>query len=136
MKTKFTSLFFLLVLVTTGYSQQPANGGFNTFTNPLNPDNWTSLENLTGQASNVLLFQDMADKVEGASSLKLICDTIPGFSQYGNIGGLLGYGSGTFGGQGPNFPGVAFTGRPDTLIFDYKRSSPTGVDSAKYRFKT
>ena len=131
MKIKSTLLLTFLVLFFAVRAQQPTNGGFDTWTQPANPDGWVTLNNLAGLQSGVFASQDLADKVSGTSSLKMIADTIPGASQFGVVFGLASLGTGTLGGNGPSFQGVPFTARPDTLSFDYKHSSTGGADTGR-----
>ena len=131
MKTRVTLLISLLALFFAVKAQQPANGGFDVWTHPANPDGWVTINDLVGLTSGVFASQDTVDKVSGVSSLQMIADTIPGSSQYGVIFGLASLGTGTLGANGPLLQGVPFTARPDTLSFDYKHSSPNGADTGR-----
>lgn len=126
MKTKFTLLFMLAALAT--FAQQVPNAGLNDWSSPLAPDSWTSYDAMFGQSIGHI-FRDTADKVEGASSARIVSDSIPGVPQYGVIEGLLSLGTGSIGAGAPSFTGIPFAYRPDTLFFGYKYSSP-GVDTA------
>jgi len=132
MKTKFTFLLCCLtILFTYTNAQQPSNGGFDVWTNPANPDGWVTINNLLGLNTGAFASQDTSDKLGGVSSLRLQSDTVPGAPQYGVIFGLASLGGGSLGQNGPSFTGMPFTGRPDTLIFDFQHSSPNSADTGR-----
>ena len=130
MKAKFTLLAVMIAAFFTGFGQQqPTNGSFETWTSGINPDGWVDVETLLGAPSSFLTFKDTSHTV-GSFSVKILADSIAGVTQGQVIGGLISLGTGALSNTGsPQFTGVPFTSRPDTLIFDFKYSTP-GLDTA------
>jgi|GEM_PF-2481297 len=135
MKTKFTLFAALVLGVLSLSAQQPTNGGFNTWTTATSPDGWITTDGLFGSPLG-FASQDMTDKVEGTSSLKLVSDSLQNVPQAGVIPGFASLGTATYNPQisnAPNFFGVPFTFKPDTIFFAYKYSTP-GLDTGAFTF--
>lgn len=119
MKTKFTFLALLTIAFFSAQAQVIPNAGFETWTSPLNPDGWATYSSAFG--FNIgLCAKDSVDRVVGQNSVKVYADSIPGQPSYGVIGGVVATGTATAGAQGPQFKGIPFAFRPDTLFFAYK----------------
>jgi len=137
MKTKFTLLTVFVAAFLTGFAQQPTNGGFETWTNAYTPSSWSGIEDVIAGAnigisfpSSVWTFKDVATYTEGVTSVKIVSDTLTGYSGLGVIAGVVSYGGGSLvGDTAITFYGTPFTSRPDSLIFDYQFASP-GSDTA------
>ena len=129
MKAKFTILAVLIAAFFTGFGQvgQPSNGSFETWTSGINPDGWADVETLLQAPFSVLTFKDTSHTV-GSFSVKMLADSIQGVTGGHVVGGLISYGTAALAGNSPSFTGVPFTYRPDTLVFDFKYSSP-GLDT-------
>ncbi len=127
MKAKFTLLAVLIAAFFTGFGQQqPTNGSFETWTATTNPDGWADVESIVtpvlGPFGNPFTTKDTAHTV-GSFSVKMTTDTVPGQSTtFGVIGGQVSLGSATLNPAtgSVTFTGLAFTSRPDTLVFDFK----------------
>ncbi|HLP49431.1 MAG TPA: T9SS type A sorting domain-containing protein [Chitinophagales bacterium] len=128
MKTKFTFLALLTIAFFSAQAQVIPNAGFETWTSPLNPDGWSTYSSAFGFNLG-LCGRDSVDRVVGLSSAKVYADSVPGQPAYGVVAGALATGSASAGAQGPQFNGIAFAFRPDTLYFAYKYVSP-GNDTA------
>lgn len=120
MKTKFTLLASLVVFFFGVNAQQLSNPGFETWTDPKNPDGWVTFASLVGQPIG-LVTKDTADKVQGSASVKIKTDSI----QAGPQGKILlpevvSLGTGQYAPPAINFNPVFFPFRPDTLFFAYK----------------
>lgn len=128
MKTKFTLFTALVLGVLSLSAQQPTNGGFNTWTNATNPDGWATVDGIFGSPIGFSV-QDNTDKVEGTSSLQLKSDSLQALPQAGVIPGIASLGTATYSpGGAPEFFGMPFTFKPDTIFFAYKYSTP-GTDT-------
>ncbi|MDB5282034.1 MAG: hypothetical protein JWO06_1109 [Bacteroidota bacterium] len=128
MKTKFT----LVALLTVGFfyaqAQQPPNAGFNTWDNSYTPTGYMTNDALFGSALG-FTFQDNVDFVEGTSSLELKSDSLSFAPSAGVVSDIVSSGTGTYSpNTGPQYSGVPFAFRPDTIFFDYKYTSP-GTDT-------
>lgn len=136
MKTKITLLVAFLAAFFMGFAQQPPNGGFENFSDPYTPTGWIGIEDLSqnaiGLQNSIFTFQDSTTFTEGAASLKLVTDTIPFYYQLvGILPGLASLGTGSLDNQfNPTFVGIPFTYRPDSIIFDYKYTTPGGDTAA------
>ena len=132
MKKRLTLLVAFAAAFMTGFAQQAPNRSFETWTNPYNPDGWIGVEillqNLIPFPNAVFTFRDTTSFTDGATSVKVVADTIPGASTLGVIPGVVSLGTGALVGQTPQFTGIPFIYRPDSIFFDYKFTSP-GVDS-------
>lgn len=127
----------LLIWVTAFYgsnAQQVPNAGFETWTNPKNPDGWFTYSSVSPAID--LSSKDMTDKVEGTASAKIqtVLLNFIGSTVYE----LLSSGTADYSFSGSEihytyFP-VFFPFRPDTLFFRYKYSSP-GIDTASAYIK-
>jgi hypothetical protein len=126
MKTKFTLLFLLIALSIS--AQQVPNGGFETWTNPGNPDGWGTWESATG-APLGLATRDTVSKVEGNASLKLKTDSVQAGPQKLLVAGLASLGTASYSPPNLSLFGIPFSSRPDTLFFSYKYT-PVGNDTA------
>lgn len=126
MKTKFTLLVALAATFSTLFAQQIPNAGFETWSAPTAPDNWTSVDKLFGAPLGFCV-KDTVSKVEGLASVKIKSDSIAQVPQAGVVPGILSLGSATYvpGGQ-PTFYGIPFAFRPDTLFFAYKYAPAAG----------
>lgn len=130
MKKIFPLLIFLSTSFLIAFAQQPPNAGFETWTQPVNPDSWSSIENALGLNTNTFTFKDGSTFTEGTASCKLVCDTLAGHPGYGVISPVLSLGTTRLDNiNGIVYSGIPFTYRPDSLIFDYKYTS-TGTDTA------
>jgi hypothetical protein len=129
MKSKFTLVAALMVAFIALKAQQIPNGGFENWTVSYKPDNWATVDGLFGSPLGFTT-KDTADKVEGSVSIKLTSDSLSLAPQAGVVPGLVSLGSATYSPTtGPQFFGIPFTYRPDTLFFSYKYSTP-GADTA------
>lgn len=128
MKARFTLLAALFVAFFSAQAQTIPNAGFETWTSPLNPDNWSTYSSAFGFNLG-LCAKDSLDKVVGNNSVRVYADSIPGQPAYGVIAGVVATGTATAGAQGPQFKGIPFAFRPDTIFFAYKYVSP-GNDTA------
>ena len=128
MKIKFAFLTALVFAVISGFGQQVPNGGFETWTNAVTPQSWTSVEQLLNTTTNILTFKDTLDFIEGAASIKLVSDSIPGQPHLGVLSGETSLGSIRLVGNTAVLSGVPFAFRPDSFIFSYKYSA-SGTDS-------
>lgn len=120
MKTKFTLIASMLVFFFGVNAQQLSNPGFETWTDPKNPDGWTTFASLVG-APIGLATKDTADKVQGTASVKIKTDSIQAGPQ-GTIllAEVVSLGTGQYAPPSINFTPVYFPFRPDTLFFAYK----------------
>jgi len=128
MKAKFTLLTFFVAAFFAANAQQIPNAGFETWTNPGNPDGWGTWETATG-APLGLATKDTASKREGDASLKLKTDSVQAGPQKLLIPGMASLGTATYSPPNLNLLGIPFTFRPDTLFFSYKYT-PAGNDTA------
>ena len=134
MKVKFTLLAIFVASFLTGFAQQPPNGGFENFSDPFTPVGWIGVEDLSqnvlGLQNSFFTFKDTTTFTQGAASIKLVTDTIAGYVQFiGVVPGLISLGTGTLDvNYNPTFFGIPFNYRPDSIIFDYKLTSP-GIDT-------
>lgn len=129
MRTKFTLLSAFIVAFFAVNAQQLNNAGFETWTNPSNPDNWTTWESLTG-APLGLVKKDTASKVEGTASIQIKTDSVQAGPTKRLIPGFALYGSAIYSPPNPpQFIEAAFAFKPDTLWFAYKYT-PAGNDTA------
>lgn len=128
MKARFTLLAALFVAFFSAQAQTIPNAGFETWTSPLNPDNWSTYSSAFGFNLG-LCAKDSLDKVVGNNSVRVYADSIPGQPAYGVIAGVVATGTASAGAQGPQFKGVPFAYHADTLFFAYKYTSP-GNDTA------
>ncbi len=135
MKGKFTILAVFLASFLTSFAQQPPNGSFENFSDPFTPVGWIGVEdlsqNILGLQSSIFTFQDTTTFTKGSASIKLVTDTIPHYVQLvGVIPGIISLGTGMLDiNNNPVFFGIPFNYRPDSIIFDYKLTSP-GLDTA------
>ena len=134
MKTKFTLLAVLMVALSSLNAQQIPNSGFETWTGAGVVSGWATMESIfAGFGVSGFTFKDSVDKAAGSASAKIVTDTVAGQPQAGIVSGFVSTGIGTYVPAQPiAFTGIAFTGRPDTLIFSYKYSSP-GADTAGFQ---
>lgn len=124
MKTKFTLLVLFVAAAFAANAQQVPNSSFDSWTtDTLAPDGWATYESVFGFPLG-LSSKDGVDKIVGPYSIKLKSDSIPGQPAYGVVAGGVGVGKGTMTGQGPQFGGIAFAFKPDTLFLGYKYTSP------------
>ena len=129
MKTRFTLLVLLIAFAFAGHAQQVPNSSFDNWTaDPLSPDGWITFDAMFGMSFG-LSERDTVDKIIGDASLKLTSDSIQAVPSYGVLPGLVSLGTGGLGGGGPEFSGIPFTYRPDTMALIFKYSSP-GLDTA------
>jgi hypothetical protein len=128
MKARFTLLAALFVAFFSAQAQTIPNAGFETWTSPLNPDNWSTYSSAFGFNLG-LCAKDSLDKVVGNNSVRVYADSIPGQPAYGVIAGVVATGTASAGAQGPKFSGIPFAYHADTLFFAYKYTSP-GNDTA------
>ena len=126
MKKIYFNFILLLVVCLTGKAQQIPNGGFETWTNPKNPDGWYTFSSASPVID--LAHKDTVDKVEGTASAQIQTIFISGASTYEILS--LGTADYTFGNTFfyTYFP-IYFPYRPDTLFFSYKYST-TATDTA------
>src|SRR5438270_931381 len=124
MKTKFTLLAVLTALINFVSAQQIPNGGFETWTSPGVAQNWGTIESVFAGQVTGFTFQDSIDKVQGTSSVKLVTDTVVGQPQAGIVPAFISTGSANYSPPQIGFTPLPFTGRPDTLFFSYKYTSP------------
>lgn len=134
MRTKFTLLVVFFAAFFKSFAQQPLNGSFENWTNTYTPTSWVGWEYIFTNANlgltfppDIWTFKDSTTYTQGAASIKLVSNPIPGHNEI--FSGLINLGSGALvGGTTLTFTGIPFTYRPDTLIFDYQYSSP-GADT-------
>lgn len=134
MKAKFTLLTILAITFFSVKSQmiQPPNDTFQNWTvSPYAPDSWCTYSSIAG-ANLGLSIKDVNpnDSYYGGVSVELISDSIQSASQEGVVGGILSLGTGklTSDSTPPDFYGIPFSYRPDTVYAIYKYFSP-GVDN-------
>ncbi len=124
MKAKFTLFVLFVAAFFAASAQQVPNSSFDSWTtDTLAPDGWATYESVFGFPLG-LSGKDGVDKIVGPYSLKLESDSIPGQPAYGVVAGGVGLGKGVMTGQGPQFAGIAFAFKPDTLFLGYKYTSP------------
>ncbi len=129
MKTRITLLVLLVAAFFAGNAQQIPNASFDNWTaDPLSPDGWITFDGMFGQSFG-LSERDSIDKIIGDASLKLTSDSVQAVPAYGVLPGLASLGTGGLGAGGPEFSGIQFTYRPDTMALIFKYSSP-GLDTA------
>lgn len=122
MRVKFTLLAALVVAFFSANAQQLPNASFDSWTtDTLAPDGWSTYESYFGTPLGHAE-KDATDKVFGAYSLKLTSDSVPNFASYGVLAGVAAVGKGIGGGQ-PQFSGIPFAFRPDTMFVVYKYTS-------------
>ena len=136
MKRKITLLAVFTTIFFAGFAQQIPNGSFENWANANNPVSWTSAEDLAGELividTSIFTFKDTTTFTQGSASLKLKTDTVNGLysSAIGVETGVISLGTGALDANfNPQFAGIPFTYRPDSLIFDYKMISP-GTDTS------
>lgn len=121
MNMKFTLLAILSATVLSLCAQQPANGGFNTWTDATNPNGWSTWATAVPGYASTLVTQDNTNKIEGTSSAKIMTDSIQAGPTLRLIPGFTSLGTVTYSPPSPpKFTGVPFTFRPDTVLFAYK----------------
>ena len=132
MKIRFTLLAAFLMIMATSFAQQVPNGSFENWTNEYSCTSWTGVElllqNLIPWQASFFTFKDTTTFTDGSASIKIMADTIPGAPTFGVIPGVASLGIGFLNGTSPSFVGIPFIYRPDSVIFDYKFTTP-GVDS-------
>lgn len=126
MKKQFLLLIGAFFTATTLFAQQIPNGGFETWTNPYNPDSWVTqasyLESI-GQAgiagvAATLATQEATTVIQGSSSIKLTTADFSTF-QFGIVPGWVEY------------TDAPFTGTPDTLRFAFNYAPSSPADTGK-----
>ncbi len=132
MNSKLTLVALLIVGFFTATAQQVPNASFDTWTDTLAPDGWSTYEKAFGVPLG-LSHRDGADYIVGPYSLVLRSDSVPGQPNYGVLAGTAALGEVVMGMQGPTYPGIAFPYRPDTLFIGYKYTA-AGADSAYMSF--
>jgi type IX secretion system substrate protein len=128
MKAKFTLFAVLVTVYFTGLAQQVPNGGFETWTNAWTPTGWFDTEALLESAglpvtNSIFTFKNTTTFTQGVASCKLVTDTVPGFgSQIGVIPGIASTGTGDLNAttHQPEYAGIPFAFRPDSLVFDFQ----------------
>lgn len=129
MKIKSLLLIIWVAAFYSSNAQQVPNAGFETWSNPKNPDGWFTYSSVSPVID--LSSKDITDKVEGSASAKIQTVYMSGIGS--TIYELLSLGSGyySFIGSGIHYTYIPafFPFRPDTLFFSYKYSSP-GIDTA------
>jgi len=133
MKKVFT-IIAIITLTVSAYAQQIPNGGFETWTSPLNPDYWSTIATAYGAQFESFATRDTTtgNHVQGVASLKLFSDSVPGqgalFSQAG-----LGKDSTL---NNLTFFGFPYTKRPDSLFFfvKYTPGIAAAIDSGSLQF--
>jgi len=132
MKTRYTLLAVLIAAYFLGFSQayQVPNGSFENWTTAngvSSPNYWFTTDDLILSAgapltTNVFAFEDLTTFTQGAASIKIVTDTVPGLSsQIGIVPGIASLGTGGISAtHNPEFFGIPFTYRPDSLIFDFQ----------------
>jgi hypothetical protein len=121
MKKNYFTLILLTAISLSAHAQQIPNGGFETWTNPKNPDGWYTY---SGQSSFVnQAAKDTTSKVEGAASANIQTASVSGQTVYE----ILSLGTADYvfksGGVVYTYDPIYFPYRPDTLFFAYKYSS-------------
>ncbi|MCS6935066.1 MAG: T9SS type A sorting domain-containing protein [Chitinophagales bacterium] len=118
---KFLSLPVCSFIILSLSAQQPTNGGFNTWTNPTNPDGWATWSTAFPGYAASLVSQDNTNKTEGTSSVKIMTDSIMAGPTLRLVQGFISLGSASYTpGSSIKFTGIAFPFRPDTIIFSYQ----------------
>ena len=134
MKKVFT-IIAAITLSFGSFAQQIPNGGFETWTDTLNPDYWSTIANVYGPQYSSFAQKDTTsgNHVQGAASLRLFSDSVPG---QGTIVSLAGLGRDTFSAFGINFYNYPYTKRPDSLFFSLKYTPGPGAiaDTAYVQF--
>src|SRR4051812_19713958 len=117
MNSKFTWLVLFITLSLSTFAQQIPNPGFDLWTvDPLAPNSWSTYESAFGMPLG-LAKKDSVDKLTGTASVSLFSDSIPGFPQYGVFPGIVSLGSVDASMGAPEFSGIPFAFRPDTIYF-------------------
>jgi hypothetical protein len=138
MKAKIYFFILFTAMFVSGYSQQVPNGSFENWTNSYTPTGWSGVEDLLSTLipidTNFFTYKDTTTFTQGSASVELVTDTITGAASalVGIEPGIISLGTAALVPSGisyaPTFTGVPFTYRPDSIIFDYKLTSP-GTDS-------
>src|ERR1700677_3907159 len=105
MKIKFTLLAVFLMTLATGFAQQVPNASFENWTNEFTCTGWTGVEmllqNLIPFQASYFTFKDTTTFTDGAASIKIMADTIPGAPTFGVIPGVASLGTGMINGTSP-----------------------------------
>jgi hypothetical protein len=107
-------LFAALGLTIGASAQQVPNGGFETWSDTINPDHWGTIADVYGPSYPTFAQRDTTtgNHVEGQASLLVFSDSVPG---QGAIVSEVGLGTATAT-QGISFTGIPYAKRPDTLF--------------------
>jgi hypothetical protein len=134
MKKVFT-IIAAITLSFGSFAQQIPNGGFETWTDTLHPDYWSTIADVYGPQFSSFARKDTTagNHVQGSASLRLFSDSVPG---QGTIVSLVGLGRDTFSAFGIDFYNYPYTKRPDSLFFSVKYTPGPGAvaDTAYVQF--
>jgi hypothetical protein len=129
MKKIFTSMIAVAIGITA-FAQQLPNSGFETWSDPKNPDNWATWESSIGSPLG-LATKDTATKVEGLASIKIKTDSIQAGPTKRLIPGFVLYGTTVYAPPAPlQLLEKPFAGKPDSLFFSFRYTPGSIVDSA------
>jgi hypothetical protein len=119
MKRNFTLLSAFFILFFASQAQQIPNRSFEIWSSEKAPDGWMTLDSIIPAIGHSGLSEkDTINRIDGNVSVRLTSQYLPLADD--TIPGILSLGTGFFNGTQPEWYGIPFTFKPDTLFFSTK----------------